>query len=30
MSEGSFIEKGERIKVVRHEAGQVYVVRDID
>jgi len=30
MSEGSFIEKGERIRVIRHEAGQVYVVRDID
>ena len=28
MSEGSFIEKGERIRVIRHEAGQVYVVRD--
>jgi len=28
MSEGSFIEKGERIRVVRHEAGQVYVMRD--
>ncbi len=30
MSEGTFIEKGERIRVVRHEAGQVYVVRDIE
>ncbi len=30
MSEGSFIEKGERIRVIRHEAGQVYVVRDIE
>jgi len=30
MSEGSFIEKGERIRVVRHEAGQVYVIRDIE
>jgi len=30
MSEGSFINKGERIRVVRHEAGQVYVVRDND
>lgn len=29
MSEGSFIEKGERIRIVRHEAGQLYVVRDI-
>jgi len=30
MSESSFIEKGERIRVVRHEAGQVYVIRDIE
>lgn len=30
MSEGTFIEKGERIRVVRHEAGQVYVVRDVE
>ena len=29
MSEGSFIEKGEKIRVIRHEAGQVYVVKDI-
>ena len=29
MSEGSFIEKGESIRIVRHEAGQLYVVRDI-
>jgi membrane-bound serine protease (ClpP class) len=28
MSEATFIEKGERIRVVRHEAGQVYVVKD--
>jgi membrane-bound serine protease (ClpP class) len=28
MSEGPFIEKGEKIVVTRHEAGQVYVVRD--
>ena len=30
MSDGSFIEKGERILVIRHEAGQVYVVKDIE
>ena len=30
MSEGSFIEKGEKILVIRHEAGQVYVVKDIE
>jgi membrane-bound serine protease (ClpP class) len=30
MSEGTFIDKGERIRVVRHEAGQVYVVRDVE
>ena len=30
MSEGTFIEKGERIRVVRHEAGQVYVMRDTE
>ena len=30
MSESSFIEKGERIRVVRHEAGQVYVIRDVE
>lgn len=29
MSEGTFIEKGERIIVTRHEAGQVYVTRYI-
>jgi membrane-bound serine protease (ClpP class) len=28
MSEGPFIEKGEKIRITRHEAGQVYVVRD--
>jgi membrane-bound serine protease (ClpP class) len=28
MSEGSFIDKGERIRITRHEAGQLYVVRD--
>jgi len=28
MSEGAFIDKGEKIRVIRHEAGQVYVVRD--
>lgn len=28
MSEGAFIEKGEKIRIARHEAGQVYVVRD--
>ncbi|MEI6678016.1 MAG: NfeD family protein [Mariniphaga sp.] len=30
MSEGPFIEKGEKIRITRHEAGQVYVVRDIE
>ena len=30
MSEGPFIEKGEKIRVVHHEAGQVYVVRDVE
>lgn len=29
MSQGAFIDKGERIRIVRHEAGQLYVVRDI-
>jgi len=29
MSEGAFIEKGEPVRVIRHEAGQVYVVRDV-
>ena len=29
MSEGTFIEKGEIIRITRHEAGQVYVVRDV-
>jgi membrane-bound serine protease (ClpP class) len=29
MSEGPFIERGEKIRVTRHEAGQVYVVRDL-
>jgi len=30
MSEGSFIEKGEKIRVIRHEAGKVYVVKDLE
>jgi membrane-bound serine protease (ClpP class) len=28
MSEGPFINKGEKVRITRHEAGQVYVVRD--
>jgi membrane-bound serine protease (ClpP class) len=29
MSEGTFIDKGEKVRITRHEAGQVYVVREI-
>jgi membrane-bound serine protease (ClpP class) len=28
MSEGPFINKGEKVRITRHEAGQVYVVRE--
>ena len=30
MSEGAFIEKGDKVRITRHEAGQVYVVRDVE